>query len=94
MNHYRDPFKTVDSRKPVWVWPNEIPINGKPADVNRIVIYYNRWLRGTELPKLLFYAHHGRSINPSMVEWKLIMAVLLIKTIECLVGLTAITYSY
>ncbi|HZC50370.1 MAG TPA: haloalkane dehalogenase [Nitrososphaeraceae archaeon] len=69
MNHYREPFKTVNSRKPVWVWPNEIPINGKPADVNKIVSDYNKWLQETKLPKLLFYAHPGGLINPSMVEW-------------------------
>jgi haloalkane dehalogenase len=69
MNHYKEPFKTVDSRKPVWVWPNEIPINEKPADVNKIVTDYNIWLQGTELPKLLFYANPGGLINPSMVEW-------------------------
>src|SRR5919106_1156383 len=32
MNHYREPYKMVEGRKPVWVWPNEIPIDGEPAD--------------------------------------------------------------
>ena len=51
------------------MWPNEIPINGKPADVNKIVSDYNKWLQETKLPKLLFYAHTGGLINPPMVEW-------------------------
>jgi haloalkane dehalogenase len=51
------------------VLPNEIPINGKPADINKIVSDYNKWLQETKLPKLLFYAHPGGLINPSMVEW-------------------------
>ncbi|MFQ5796172.1 MAG: haloalkane dehalogenase [Candidatus Bipolaricaulia bacterium] len=33
MNHYREPFKDPSSRKPVWRWPNELPIEGEPADV-------------------------------------------------------------
>ena len=69
MNQYREPFKTVDSRKPTWVWPNEIPIDGKPADVHQIVTEYNNWLQETELPKLLFYANPGALINASMVGW-------------------------
>ena len=69
MNHYREPYKTVDSHMPIWVWPNEIPIDGKPADVHKIVTEYNRWLQETELPKLLFYANPGGLINASMVDW-------------------------
>jgi haloalkane dehalogenase len=51
MNQYREPFKTVESRKPTWVWPNEIPIDGKPVDVYNIVDDYNQWLQETEIPK-------------------------------------------
>ena len=37
MNHYREPFRDPASRKPVWRWPNELPIAGEPADVVKIV---------------------------------------------------------
>jgi haloalkane dehalogenase len=56
MNRYREPFKDPASRKPVWRWPNEIPIAGEPADVAEAVETYNRWLKSSELPKLLVYA--------------------------------------
>src|ERR671918_1125690 len=69
MNQYREPFKTVDSRKPTWVWPNEIPIDGKPADVYQIVTDYNQWLQETELPKILFYASPGAITNASAGDW-------------------------
>jgi haloalkane dehalogenase len=69
MNQYREPFKAVESRKPTWVWPNEIPIDGKPVDVHRIVTDYNQWLQETELPKLLFYAKPGGLTNESVVNW-------------------------
>jgi haloalkane dehalogenase len=69
MNHYREPYELVESRIPVWVWPNEIPIDGNPDDVHKIVTDYNQWLKETELPKLLFYASPGGLINASMVDW-------------------------
>jgi haloalkane dehalogenase len=30
MNAYREPFPSSKDRKPVWRWPNELPINGRP----------------------------------------------------------------
>ena len=69
MNHYREPYEMVESRIPVWVWPNEIPIDGNPADVHKIVTDYNQWLQETGTPKLLFYANPGGLINASMVDW-------------------------
>lgn len=69
MNQYREPYKIAESRKPVWVWPNEIPIDGKPADVHKIVTDYNKWLQETELPKILFYASPGAITNASAVDW-------------------------
>lgn len=29
MTHYREPFRKPEYRKPVWRWPNEIPIEGQ-----------------------------------------------------------------
>lgn len=69
MNHYREPFKEPGSRKPVWRWPNELPIEGKPADVVKTVETYNAWLRETDLPKLLFYGNPGALIKPPVLEW-------------------------
>ncbi|MBI4792372.1 MAG: hypothetical protein HY789_06545 [Deltaproteobacteria bacterium] len=69
MNNYRQPFKEPGSRKPVWRWPNELPIAGEPADVVEVVESYNRWLRQTDLPKLLFHGNPGVLITAPMVEW-------------------------
>ncbi len=69
MNHYREPFKEISSRKPVWRWPNELPIEGEPADVVETVETYNRWLQKTELPKLLFYGNPGVLIEAPVLEW-------------------------
>jgi haloalkane dehalogenase len=69
MNHYREPFKEPSSRKPVWRWPNELPIEGEPADVVETVETYNAWLRQTNLPKLLVYGNPGALIKAPVLEW-------------------------
>jgi haloalkane dehalogenase len=69
MTRYREPYLDPPSRKPLWRWPNELPMGGKPADVVAIVDAYNAWLQQTELPKLLFYGEPGAIINADMLEW-------------------------
>jgi haloalkane dehalogenase len=69
LNFYREPFRKIKDRKPMWRWPNEIPIEGKPADVTEIVQAYNRKLRESSLPKLLFFAHPGGILKEPMVKW-------------------------
>lgn len=69
MDRYREPFKDPSSRKPVWRRPNELPIDGGPADVTQAVEAYNRWLTKSDLPKLLFHRTPGGLITASLVEW-------------------------
>ena len=69
MNHYREPYQEPGSRKPLWRWPNELPIEGEPADVVEAVETYNRWLQQTDLPKLLFYGNPGALITAPVLEW-------------------------
>jgi haloalkane dehalogenase len=69
MDFYRGPFKTIGARKPLWRWPNEIPIEGKPSDVTEIVQAYSRKLRESNCPKLMFFAHPGGIVNEQMVQW-------------------------
>ncbi len=76
MSRYREPYPDPKSRRPTWRWPNEIPIEGEPADVVETVQSYSDWLKRTPLPKLLLYAQPGAIMrNPStgsgqgMVSW-------------------------
>jgi len=69
MDRYREPFLEPASRKPVWKWPNEIPIEGQPADVTEAVESYSLKLQQSELPELLFYATPGAIVPPMLVEW-------------------------
>lgn len=69
MDHYREPYLDPPSRKPLWRWPNQIPIAGEPADVVEAVSSYHEWLKKTDLPKLLFHAQPGFLVERSMVDW-------------------------
>ena len=69
MNAYREPFRDPPSRRPVWRWPNQIPLDGEPADVVEIVDAYARWLRESDVPKLLLTFDPGILIQAPMVEW-------------------------
>ena len=69
MDHYRAPYPTVASRKPLWRWPKQVPIAGHPPDVVEAVSVYHQWLQRTALPKLLLYAQPGAITRAPMVEW-------------------------
>ena len=69
MDRYREPFKEPSARKPVWRWPNELPIQGEPPDVVEAVANYSRWLQQTELPKLLCYGSPGELVKAPVVDW-------------------------
>ena len=69
MNVYREPYLEPATRKPLWRWPNEIPIEGEPSDVNEAVLKYNAKLVEWSIPKLLFYAEPGALLPKPAVEW-------------------------
>jgi len=69
MDRYREPFLDPPSRKPLWRWPNEIPIEGEPADVVEAVAAYSEWLQQTQLPKLLLHADPGVILPALVVDW-------------------------
>lgn len=69
MNHYREPYPDELSRKPVWRWPNELPLGGEPADVAEAVSAYSEWLQRTELPKQLLHASPGAITTPEVLDW-------------------------
>lgn len=66
---YAAPYPTIASRKPVRVWPCEIPIAGKPVETFNIIQDYNRWLQDTDIPKLMFYAHPGATTTAETAVW-------------------------
>ena len=69
MNRYREPYADPPSRKPLWRWPNEIPIEGEPADVVEIVQAYSEWFGKSDVQKLLLHAQPGALIRGPLLEW-------------------------
>jgi haloalkane dehalogenase len=69
LRHYREPFQRPEYRKPLWRWPNEIPIEGTPTDVVRIVEDYNTWLQKSTIPKLLIYGEPGALMSKPVIDW-------------------------
>jgi haloalkane dehalogenase len=73
---YYAPYPTPASRRPLLQWPREIPIDGQPADVARVVSRNGEWLAASsEVPKLLlaFEApaglHPSPTGSPKLIEW-------------------------
>ena len=67
MNHYRQPYPEYKSRYPLYMWPNEIPIDGTPEDNHEVISKYSKWLKETELPKLMLWFKPGGLITPKEV---------------------------
>ena len=67
--HITESHSENQNRKPVWRWPNELPIEGKPEDVTEAVGEYNRKLQISNIPKLLIYGEPGALITRHMVDW-------------------------
>ncbi len=61
--HYSSPYPTIESRKPIEVWPKEIPIDGSPEENHAIISRYAKWLQETDIPMLLTYANPGMIIK-------------------------------
>lgn len=69
MSHYRAPFQTPDSRKPLWQYVNDLPLGHGPDDVVALIQRYSEWLEKTKIPKLLLYAIPGFMTTVETVCW-------------------------
>ena len=57
---YRRPFADPgEGRRPTLSWPRQIPIEGEPAEVVKVVEDYAAWLAGSDVPKLFINADPG-----------------------------------
>ncbi|MCF6213814.1 MAG: haloalkane dehalogenase [Flavobacteriaceae bacterium] len=66
---YEAPYLTIKSRKPLQVWPTQIPFDGQPDDVHQAVASYHNWLKESTIPKLCLYAKPGLLIRKNDVAW-------------------------
>ena len=68
-NVYREPFIDADTRFPIYVWPNELPIAGEPLRNVEVIENIGEWLRSSAHPKLVQYAAPGALGGPAAAEW-------------------------
>lgn len=68
-NVYREPFTDAETRFPIYVWPNELPIAGEPARNVVVIENIGEWLRTSAHPKLVQYAAPGALGGPAAAEW-------------------------
>jgi haloalkane dehalogenase len=59
----------VKSRFPVYVWPNELPIDDRQGETYREIKRVEAALSEFQFPMLLFSATPGGLIPPERVEW-------------------------
>ena len=63
MAQYRHPFiEPGEGRRPMLIFPRQVPINGEPADVADIYEAYGRWLEQSSVPKLFINCDHPSAL--------------------------------
>ncbi len=66
---YRAPYaEPGESRRPTLTWAREIPIDGFPADVHRIVAANAAWMARTSVPKLFINGEPGALLTGPLRE--------------------------
>lgn len=67
---YRRPFaRAGEDRRPTLTWPRQIPIEGEPADVTKILDEYGAWMSENEVPKLFVNAEPGTILTGPQREY-------------------------
>jgi haloalkane dehalogenase len=57
---YREPFREPgEGRRPTLSRPRQLPIDGEPSDIVKIVEEYGSWLSTSSVPKLFINAEPG-----------------------------------
>ena len=70
MNVYRKPYLAEgEDRRPTLTWPRQIPIEGEPENVCRIVDDYGAWLAQSDVPKLFINAAPGSILTGEQREF-------------------------
>ena len=67
---YRRPFiEPGENRRPMLSWPREIPIEGKPENVCKIVNNYSNWMQENDIPKFFINAEPGAIIQGAVRDF-------------------------
>jgi haloalkane dehalogenase len=70
MESYREPFPNQgEGRRPILTWAREVPLDGTPEDVYKIIDSYAKWLSTCDLPKLFINAEPGLILTGQQREF-------------------------
>ena len=70
LEKYREPFNQPgEDRRPMLSWPRQIPIEGEPKNVCKIVSEYSDWMSKNNIPKLFINAEPGAIIQGSVRDF-------------------------
>ena len=70
MDEYRRPFREPgEGRRATLSWPRQVPFEGQPADVDRIMRDYAAWLPAADVPKLFIDAEPGFIVTGKLRDW-------------------------
>jgi haloalkane dehalogenase len=69
LDYYKSPFRSWRSRRPVRMWPTQIPIDGHPVYTHKIISEYAKWLTQTDIPKLCLYVRPGAIMTKQDIEY-------------------------
>ena len=70
MDEYRRPFNEPgEARRPTLSWPRQLPIDGEPDDVCKVVSAYGEWLTVCPVPKLFINAQPGAILTGAQREF-------------------------
>ncbi|MBT5240613.1 MAG: haloalkane dehalogenase [Rhodospirillaceae bacterium] len=62
---YREPWlQGGEARRPLITWPREIPVDGEPEDVTKIVTDYQAWMETNDIPKLFLLGTPAAIMTP------------------------------
>lgn len=69
MENYRKPFMKREDRYVTLVFPREIPIEGEPEAITKIMEEYGAWASRSNIPKLLISAEPGALMTGRTLEF-------------------------
>lgn len=69
MNDYRQPFQTVESRKPLWQYVQDMLLSDASSPVLNLIKNNSDWLQTAKQPKLMLYSIPGFFTTISTVQW-------------------------
>lgn len=69
MTHYRAPFATTESRKPLWQYIQDLPLGKTKGPVADLMKNCSKWLQKATQPKLMLYAVPGFITTMDTVRW-------------------------